>query len=204
MYLMQAYLDHQWKRSVFSWLAVRRYLYVASLILHRLNPVCNKRFALLIIFYVGEMHDSFYYHTCVWFAVVRAENVMKSQIYFFGILRNNFVDIVRVFPLPVGPTHNIFVSLTRRYPINVALRTLSMVGTSISTKILIYQRLKIYQNLCGHVCFLICQENWCDLPAYFISDVILIDGILSNHLYHFGGIGSWLSIGSVNPPSCNL
>lgn len=137
MYPAQAYLDHRWRKSAFSRSAARKYLYVASPIFHRLNSVRDKR-SLLIAFPVfREISEySLRFYTCVRFAVVRAENAMKSQIYFFGMLRDSFADIVRVLPLPVGPTHNTFVSLTRRYPINVALRTLSMVGTSISAKIL--------------------------------------------------------------------
>lgn len=37
-----------------------------------------------------------------------------------------------------------------------------------------------------------------------MSSVIIIGGMSSNHLYHFGGIGSRPSIVSVKPPSCSL
>jgi len=55
-------------------------------------------------------------------------------MYFFGMLRDSFADTVRVLPLPVAPTQSIFVSLVRRYSINAALRTLSIVGIMMSVK----------------------------------------------------------------------
>lgn len=62
---------------------------------------------------------------------------MKSQIYFPGILRDSFADTVKVLPLPLGPIHNTFVSLIRRCSINVTLRTLFIVGTSISARLFV-------------------------------------------------------------------
>ena len=37
-----------------------------------------------------------------------------------------------------------------------------------------------------------------------MSSVMIMGGMSSNHLYHFGGIGSWPSTISVKPPSCSL
>lgn len=67
---------------------------------------------ILYVFYVGPMYDLS--HTWVWFALVLAEKVIKSQINFFGMFLESFAVTVRVFPLPVGPTHRGFELLINR------------------------------------------------------------------------------------------
>jgi hypothetical protein len=43
-------------------------------------------------------------------ALVLAENTMNSGMYSFGILVPSLSAIVRVFPVPVGPTHTYYIS----------------------------------------------------------------------------------------------
>lgn len=50
----------------------------------------------------------------------------------FGILRLSLDMMVTVLPVPVGPTHSTLFSLRSRSPNSCELRTLSMVGTSMS------------------------------------------------------------------------
>lgn len=57
---------------------------------------------------------------------------MKSHMNFLGMFLLSFPITVKVFPVPVGPTHNTLSSFVSKLPISSALRTLSTVGISIS------------------------------------------------------------------------
>lgn len=59
---------------------------------------------------------------------------MKSQMNFLCMLRLSFPMMVRVFPVPVGPTQRTFFSFRRIIPISSEFLIVSIVGTSISMK----------------------------------------------------------------------
>lgn len=67
---------------------------------------------ILYIVYPYRLYDLS--RTWVWFALVLAEKVIKSQINFFGMFLESFAVTVSVFPLPVGPTHSGFELLINR------------------------------------------------------------------------------------------
>ena len=46
--------------------------------------------------------------SCVWLALVRAENVTKSDMYLSGIPRMSLLTTVSVFPVPVGPMQSTY------------------------------------------------------------------------------------------------
>lgn len=44
--------------------------------------------------------------SCVWLAEVRAEKVRKWLMYSRGRFLRSLLEMVRVFPVPVGPMHS--------------------------------------------------------------------------------------------------
>ena len=46
--------------------------------------------------------------SCVWLAEVRAEKVMKCERYLLVMPFRSLSEVVRVLPVPVGPTHRTY------------------------------------------------------------------------------------------------